>query len=70
MIYSPKPSTLISNVFLATETTAESILDSREGHRECIILRFDGERTIIRFIDGREIRPSMGSVCIIPARQK
>ena len=68
MIYSPKSASLISNVFLATEATAEDIIDSHDGHRECIVLRFDGERVAIRFIDGRDIRPAVGSVCIVPPR--
>jgi len=68
MIYSPKSSLLISNVFLATQITPETIIESKEGHRECIVLRFDAERITIRFIDGREIRPTAGSVCIIPPR--
>lgn len=68
MVYSPKSSLLISNVFLATPIPADTILESRDGHRECIVLRFDGERITIRFIDGREIRPAMGTVCIIPPR--
>ena len=68
MNYTPKSASLISNVFLATEAPAESIIESRDGHRECIVIRFDGERIVIRFIDGREIRPALGSVCIIPPR--
>ena len=68
MTYSTKSSLLIPNVFLATQIPTEAILDSHEGHRECIILRFDGEKIIIRFMDGREIRPAAGSVCIVPPR--
>lgn len=68
MVYSPKSSSLISNVFLATQVSAETLIDSHEGHRECIILRFDGDKTVIRFMDGREHRPTAGSVCIIPPR--
>lgn len=68
MVYSTKTSTLISNVFQATQITPESIAESHEGHRECIILRFDAEKIIIRFMDGREIRPSLGAICVIPPR--
>lgn len=68
MVYASKSSSLISNVFLATQIPAESIIDSHEGHRECIILRFDGDKTVIRFMDGRENHPTSGSVCIIPPR--
>ena len=68
MTYTPKSSLLISNVFLANQIPTETIIDSHEGHRECIVIRFEGEKTIIRFVDGREIRPATGSVCIVPPK--
>ena len=69
MIYNPpKVATSISNVFLAAPIPYDEVLESREGHRELIIIRFDAEKFIIRFIDGKEIHPTAGTVCIVPPR--
>ena len=70
MIYiqQPKSSTLISNVFLAAPIAPDEVVESRNGHRELLVIRFDAEKFVIHFIDGKEFRPAVGSVCIIPPR--
>jgi len=69
MFYTPAKQTqngLINNVFLATVEQPESIANSGEGRRACYFIKFNERSFVLRFIDGKEIRPSDGTICLIP----
>lgn len=57
----------ISAVFYAGLLSLEDLTSlSKKGFKDCLFIRFNDDRCILRFADGRDFRPSAGTVCIVP----
>lgn len=57
----------VSAVFRVDTLSLESITaSSKLGFKDCLFMHFKDDSCILRFADGRDFRPSAGTVCIIP----
>lgn len=62
----PVYSNYISNVFSAQIVKSENILNSRDEKKGCVFIYFSDDNVVVRFANGTDYRPSVGTVCMIP----